>query len=138
MRRGIAAVEFAVILPPMILILLVSLEITHGFTVQHALQEAAMNGCRIYTLGDKTQADAEAMIERSLDEAGISGYTIRYDPPVKADIVADLQPVTVTVTVPYSEVGVGVQWFLAGSDLSAAITLPVDSPPPSDESDDDD
>ena len=98
-RRGIAAVEFAVVLPPMILILLVSLEITRGFAVQHALQEAAMNGCRIYTLGDKTQADAQAMIDRSLDEANITGYTITYEPALKADIVADLQPVTVTVTV---------------------------------------
>ncbi len=119
----------------MILILLVSLEITRGFAVQHALQEAAMNGCRIYTLGDKTQADAQAMIARSLDEAGISGYTTTYAPANKADIVADLQPVTVTITVPYSQVGVGVQWFLAGSDISAAVTLPVDSPPPSDDDD---
>lgn len=129
--------EFAVVLPPMILILLVSLEITRGFAVQHALQEAAMNGCRIYTLGDKTQADAQAMIDRSLDEANITGYTVTFDPALKADIVEDLQPVTVTVTVPYSQVGVGVQWFLAGSDITAAVTLPVDSPPPSDNDDED-
>ncbi|WP_153556759.1 TadE/TadG family type IV pilus assembly protein [Roseimaritima sediminicola] len=134
-RRGIAAVEFAVILPAVILVILASLEITRGFTVQHALQEAAMNGCRIYTLGDKDQADAQAMIDRSLAEAGILGYAVAYTPATKAEIVSDLQPVSVTVTVPYSRVGIGIEWFLAGTDIAASVTLPADSPPPAEHED---
>jgi hypothetical protein len=113
-----------------LLLILVSIEIAHGITVQHGLREACMNGCRIYSLGDKDQSDAASMIELSLSESGISGHTIEYSPATKAGIISEMQPVTVTISVPYSEVGLGIQWMLAGSSATASVTLPADSPPP--------
>ncbi|TWT83232.1 TadE-like protein [Planctomycetes bacterium CA13] len=128
LRRAIAAVEFAVILPPVVMLLMVSIEVARAFTVQHALQEASMNGCRIYSLDDMTQQDAIDMANLSLDEAGIEGYTIEFAPETKEEILADLDPVTVTVSVPYNQVGLGIQWFLGNSTLSAAVTLPAVAP----------
>ncbi|GAA5507181.1 TadE family protein [Novipirellula caenicola] len=125
--RGIAAVEFAVVLPPLLLMILVSVEVARAFAVQHSLQEACVNGCRIYALGDKTQQQASDMIQRSLNEAGISGHSIEFVPATKAEITAEMQPVTVTISVPYNQVGVGVQWMLAGSTVTASTTLPAES-----------
>ncbi|WP_372725400.1 TadE/TadG family type IV pilus assembly protein [Novipirellula sp.] len=125
--HGIAAVEFAVVLPPLLLLILVSVEVARAFAVQHSLQEACINGCRIYALGDKTQQQASDMIHLSLGEAGISGHSIDFVPATKAEITAEMQPVTVTISVPYSQVGVGVQWMLAGTTVTASTTLPAES-----------
>ncbi|WP_442508776.1 TadE/TadG family type IV pilus assembly protein [Novipirellula sp. SH528] len=125
--RGIAAVEFAVVLPPVLLLILVSVEVARAFAVQHTLQETCMNGCRIYSLGDRTQLQATDMINLSLSEAGISGHSVEFVPATKAEITAEMQPVTVTISVPYSQVGVGVQWMLAGSTVTASTTLPAES-----------
>ena len=125
--RGIAAVEFAVVLPPVLLLILVSVEVARAIAVQHTLQETCMNGCRIYSLGDRTQQQATDMINLSLNEAGISGHSVEFVPATKAEITAEMQPVTVTISVPYSQVGVGVQWMLAGSTVTASTTLPAES-----------
>ncbi|TWU23903.1 TadE-like protein [Novipirellula galeiformis] len=125
---GIAAVEFAVVLPPLLLLVLVSVEMARAITVQHSLQEASMNGCRIYALRDTTQQKASKMIELSLNEAGISGHSIQFSPATKGEITKEMQPVTVAISVPYNQVGVGVQWFLAGSTVTARTTLPAESP----------
>ncbi|EMI17551.1 TadE family protein [Rhodopirellula maiorica SM1] len=125
--RGIAAVEFAVVLPPVLLMILVSVEVSRALAVQHSLQEASLNGCRIYSLSDKTQQQANDMINLSLAEAGISGHSIQYVPATKAEITAEMQPVTVNISVPYNQVGVGIQWLLAGSTVAASTTLPAES-----------
>ncbi|MCA9182123.1 MAG: pilus assembly protein, partial [Planctomycetales bacterium] len=46
-RSAVAAVEFAVMLPPVVLIVFGTIEVARAFSVQHALQEASMVGCRI-------------------------------------------------------------------------------------------
>ncbi len=126
-RRGVAAVEFAVVLPPLLLILLVSIEVAGAISVQHALQEASMNGCRIYSLRDKTQVEANAMIAQSLAEDNITGYSIAFNPSSKTVFNNDLTPITVTVSVPYSQVGVGIQWMLGSTTITASTTLPSDA-----------
>lgn len=67
-------------LPPVVLIVFGTIEVALVFSVQHALQEASMVGCRIYALGEKTQQDAIDFIDLSLAEANISGYSIAFDP----------------------------------------------------------
>jgi Flp pilus assembly protein TadG len=138
-RNGIAAVEFAVVLPVMALLVLGTIEASRALSVQHTLQEASMHGCRVYMLSNKTQADAANVINQSLAAASISGHTITYDPPTKAGIDTEMEPVTVTISVPYSNVSYGVEWFLQSSTLSAASVLPADlleAPTPSSEDDD--
>jgi Flp pilus assembly protein TadG len=129
-RRAVAAVEFAVVLPPLLLLLMAAIEVGGAFAVQHSLQEASMNGCRIYAIRDSTQQQATAMIERSLAEDGITGYSLAFNPPMKTVFAKDLQPITVTVSVPSSNVGLGIKWFLGGTTLSASSTLPSDSGTP--------
>ena len=125
-RSAVAAVEFAVVLPPVVLLILGSLDVARVFAIQHTLQEASMNGCRIYTLGDMTQQQAIDAVDQSMAEKGLTGYSITFDPPVKCDIEDDLEPVTVAVQMPYDSFGLGLQSILGGSAISAQSILPAD------------
>lgn len=126
LRKGVAAVEFAVVLPPLLLIVLGTIEASRAVGVQHTLQEASMNGCRIYMLRDKTQADAANVIHQALAAANIAGYTVSYDPPTKAGIDSDMEPVTVNISVPYANVSLGIRWFFRDSTISARSIFPAD------------
>ncbi len=123
---GVAAVEFAVLLPPIVLMILGAIEASRAFSVQHALQEASMNGCRIYSLGDKTKQEAIDMIDLSLANSGLTGYTITFDPLLKSDVDVDLEPVCVTLSVPFSNVGFGLTSVFSGATVAAKSVLPAD------------
>ncbi|MCC7333663.1 MAG: pilus assembly protein [Pirellulaceae bacterium] len=125
-RSAVAAVEFAVMLPPVVLIVFGTIEVARAFSVQHALQEASMVGCRIYALGEKTQQDAIDFIDLSLAEANISGYSIAFDPALKSDIDVDLEPVKVTISIPFSSVGFGLHGTISGSNIKGESVLPAD------------
>jgi Flp pilus assembly protein TadG len=124
--RGVAAVEFAVVLPPLLLLVLGAIEFSRVISVQHALQEASLTGCRLYAISDKSQADATAIIDQSLAAAGISGYTVAYNPPTKAEVDTQLEPVKVTISVPYDAISLGTQWIMPDSIISASSILPAD------------
>lgn len=126
LRAAVAAVEFAVILPPVMLLILGALDVARVFALQHKLQDASMYGCRIYSLGDKTQQEAVDAVNQSMAENGLTGYTITFDPPLKSDIQNDLDPVTVTLRMPYVSLGLGLQSFFGGSDIIAQSVLPAD------------
>ncbi|MCM2373731.1 TadE family protein [Aporhodopirellula aestuarii] len=127
-RRGVAAVEFAIVLPMLVLIIFGSIETSRVLSIHHSLREAAMNGCRIYSLSDKTQVEAEAMVNHSLNEAGIKGYTVSFSPSAKSQITADLQPVTVTISVMHDEVGCDLAGFFTDATFTASVTLPAELP----------
>lgn len=125
-RFGVAATELALVLPPILLLIVGALEISQVFTVQHKLQEASMTGCRIYMLNEKTIADATNMIDTALAASDVSNYTIAFNPATKEEITDDMQPVTVTISVPYDSVSIGFAWFMSGINISSESTLPAD------------
>lgn len=126
LRRAIAAVEFAIVLPPLVLMILGTIEASCAINAQHALQEASMTGCRIYTLREKTQLDATNMIDQTLTAAGLSGHSITYNPATDAEVDVHMEPVTVSISVPYSSISWGASWFMTSSTITASSTLPAD------------
>ncbi len=125
-RCGIAATEFALVLPPILLLIVGAMEVSQVFATQHKLQEASMTGCRIYMLNEKTKQDATNMIDMALAASNVTNYTITYSPATKSEITADMQPVKVTITVPYDSVSIGFAWFMSGINISSESTLPAD------------
>lgn len=125
-RCGVAATEFALVLPAILLLIVGSMEVSQVFSVQHKLQEASMTGCRIYMLNEKTKQDATNMIDTALSASGVSNYKMVYTPPTKAGITDDMQPVTVAISVPYDSVSIGFAWFMSGIAISSESTLPAD------------
>lgn len=125
-RKGAAAVEFALVLPIIVTLLLGCLEIGRGIMVQHTLQEAAQAGCRVYSASDADEQAHEEIIAQAMERAGIAKYSITLDPPSKSQIDDVLEPVTVTVSVEFGEVAWLSSAHLAGKTLAGRCTMPAD------------
>ncbi|HUQ68851.1 MAG TPA: TadE/TadG family type IV pilus assembly protein [Planctomycetaceae bacterium] len=74
-RRGAFAVEMAFAAPVLFLILFGILEVAHAFMVQHLIQDAARQGCRVAIRPRSTNAAVTNTIDRLLKAEGIDGAT---------------------------------------------------------------
>ncbi|NQU21979.1 MAG: pilus assembly protein [Candidatus Nealsonbacteria bacterium] len=103
-RRGAAVVEFAVVLPLLLLLVVGALEVGRATMVQHKLVQAARAGCRIYAVKNEvTEVEVQSIIKQVMDDAGLGPYTVELDPGPTNDI-EHLEPVTVTVSVAFDQV----------------------------------
>jgi hypothetical protein len=79
-RAGAAVVEFAVCLPLLMLLILGSIEATHGIFLKQALSAAAYEGIREGVYPGSTTTDARAKAENVLTARQIRGFTITFTP----------------------------------------------------------
>ena len=89
--------------------------------VQHILEETARTGCRVYSMQSETTQYALDIIDESMTAANISPYTVSMtlDP-----IDPDFFPVTVSVSVNYSDVSWLNYGFMSGKTLTATCVMP--------------
>ncbi len=125
-RRGVEVVEFALVLPVIVMLLFGAIEAARGVMVVHTLQEAAQAGCRVYSVKDTSQADATAMIAEAMTRARITNYDTTFNPSNKADVNESGEPVTVTVTTSFANVAWLTPRFLAGKTLRGGCVFPAD------------
>lgn len=125
-RKAASAVEFAVVLPVIVLLLLGAVEMGRAVMVQHSLQEAAQAGCRVYAVFDAPEEAAEDIIGNAMSKAGVKKYSVTFDPPEKSKIKKNMEPVTVTVSVDYSDVAWLSPDFMSGAAVVARCTIPAD------------
>ena len=118
--------EFAIVLPLIMLMLLGAVEVGRGVMVTHSLQEAAQAGCRVYCVEDTTKKQAKKMVKTVMADAGIENYKMKFKPGKKSKVDTHLEPISVTVTVPFAEVGWLPADFLAGATLSGSCVMPAD------------
>ena len=123
-RRAAAAVEFAFVAPVFIVLFVGMAEVGRGIMVQHILESAAREGAREATLSDAATSTVEAAVSNYLANSSVSGTTVSVspDPPSNA---ASRQPVTVTVSVPVSNMAwIGTFRFFSNSDqISATASM---------------
>lgn len=98
-RRGIAAVECAVCLPLIMLLVLGTIESSNAIFVQQALTSAAYEGANIASVKGNTADLAESTARNVLDAMKISNATIAITPPVTPQTPAGTV-VQVTCTAP--------------------------------------
>ena len=123
-RRGAAVVEFAVVAPVFILLVLGMIEVGRGINVQHVLLNAARAGCRAGIVDGATQTTVSDQVADSLAGTGISTYSVLVSPtPLSTAVAGD--PVTVTITTDYSSVSwVPAPKFLGGAMIGGSCSLP--------------
>lgn len=112
-RRGAAVVEMAVVSPLLFLILFGIMEFGWAFMVRQTLVNAAREACRVAIIQGNTEADAQARFAQAIAATGLTVTpTVRYsDTDTPPDSINDT--VTVTVTVPYSDITItGLTSFL--------------------------
>lgn len=104
MRRGAEAIEAAIALPILLIVLFSGFEYSWALVRAIQLDHAARLGAREAALSGATAADVQNRVAGSLTGLGITGATISVDPPQPESVAAGAQ-ITVTVEVPYSNVG---------------------------------
>lgn len=96
-ERGAVAVEFALILPVLLLLILGIIEFGIAFNHQQGLHAAAREGARLASLPSSTTADVDARVNDALDGLGFDGNpTISVSPGTCRNRSGE--EVTVTVT----------------------------------------
>src|SRR5258708_6984388 len=129
-RPGTAAVEFAVILPFVIVLFLGIIEVGRVLMVQQILTNAAREGCRNAVLPGGTISAARTTVSNYLSNANITlanpstQVTISPDPSTSSQGTS----ITVTLTVPFSSVS----WlpspiFMSGKQLGATVVMRLES-----------
>jgi uncharacterized membrane protein len=100
--RAAAVVEFAVILPLLLVILFGIIEYGYVFMVRLTLQNAAREGCRIAVLQTTVEpySEVSTRVEQIMATTGISSYGV-----AMTHATDPCNPMeTVTVSVPYTDV----------------------------------
>ena len=106
-RRGNAAIEFALVLPVMLLLTLPPLEFSWYFLTQQAMVEAAQSGART---GAKTEGGSDpigaatAATNRSLEASLPTSMTQGPDPATVEVLLIDGDIVQVTVQMSYQPI----------------------------------
>ena len=77
-RRGVAAVEFAVCLPVIILIVFGSIEASSFIFLKQSLSSAAYEGIREAVRSDSTTADATSRASNILDSRLVQGFQVSF------------------------------------------------------------
>ena len=121
-RRGIAAVEFAIVAPVFLLLVIGILEMGRALMVQQVLVNASRVGVReAITLG-ATTAEVQTAVADYADGVAVSGVTVAVSPNPATAIAGDA--ILVTASVPFNEVSwIPAPWFLSGSTLTASSQM---------------
>jgi Flp pilus assembly protein TadG len=121
-RRGVAAVEFAIVAPIFFMLIIGIIEIGRAMMVQQVLINASRVGARkAITLSSNEQAVTDAVVEYG-NGVGISGITVAVSPnPATA---AAGQAITVDVEIDFQDVTwLPAPWFMGGKNLAATSVM---------------
>lgn len=124
-RRGVAATEFAVCLPIVVLLVVGTIEACSMIFLKQSLEIAAYEGARTAIIPGATKANVEAACNQILADRKVKGASISVKP---SDIDA-LKPgdyVDVTVTAPCNNNSVVPNTFYRGKTLSSSASMMIE------------
>ena len=127
-RRGAAVVEFAVVSPVLILLLLGMIECGRMIMVQQALTTAVREGARTAIVEGNSTSTAIGAVESFLAGVGITGTKVTVT-PASTGSVPHGQPITVSASVPFAEVSwLPHPFYLGNTTLSSQATMRRETP----------
>lgn len=119
-RKGMAAVEFAVCLPVLVLIIMASIELTNFIYLKQSLTAAAYEGVREAVRRDATSSSVSSVAQSVLGARRINGATVRVMPGTQV-LVGSL--LSVEVSAPSTANRVVVPRFVQGLTARATATM---------------
>jgi Flp pilus assembly protein TadG len=122
-RRGAAVVEFAVVAPIFFLMVFGMIEFGRMVMVQQIITNASREGARVAVLDGTTASAVSTQVQNYLTGSAVSGATVTINPtdPSTAGYGA---PVTVTVSVPFSQVSwLPTPIFITGKTLVSSTVM---------------
>jgi Flp pilus assembly protein TadG len=116
-------VEFAVVAPVFLLLVFGMIEYGRMVMVQQVITNASREGARVAVLDGSTTASVTSAVTSYLTAGSITGasVTVNPDPPSNAQYG---DPVTVTVSIPFSQVSwLPSPMYLGGTTLTSATVM---------------
>lgn len=122
-RQATAAVEFAIVAPVFLLLVFGMIEYGRMVMVYQVITNASREGARVAVLDGATTASVVAQVNTYLSAASITGATVTPTPnPLTSAEYGD--PVTVTVSIPFSQVSwLPSPMYLGGKTLTSATVM---------------
>jgi len=130
-KRGLAAVELALLLPVLLLVLFGTIEYGWLFLKNQQLADAARNGARVAVTESGTNALVQARVAQVMSDAGLaqSGYLVQLT-PANVATAAPGSTVTVEVTVAYANISlIGLPLIPVPSDLAERTSMVKEGSP---------
>lgn len=135
-RSGIAAVEFAIVVPIFFLLVIGMIEVGRAMMVQQILTNASREGARRAVLEQTTTSEATAYVMNYLEGCAIqtADATVAIEDSTGASItnLAAMtygEPITVEVSIPHSSVSwLPTSFFMGSSVMSASSTMQTERP----------
>lgn len=124
-RSGVAAVEFAAVLPLLMTLLLGMFEISRALQVKECLTNAAHRGTRIGSLPGKTNTQIQAEVDDIMSHASLSHYSVTVlinDQPGDVTNAKRNDKISVSVSIPVSQIFWVTTMFLK-SDMTTSETV---------------
>lgn len=118
-RRGIAATEFAVCLPVLMLLVIGTIEASNALFVQQALTSAAYEAANVASATGGTSTSAQTRANSVLSSLGVSSATVTISPVVTTSTALGTQ-ITITCSVPLSS-NLSSWGYFGNPTLSAVI-----------------
>ena len=122
-RRAAAAVEFAVVAPVFLLLVFGMIEYGRMVMVYQVITNASREGARTAVLDGATTSSVTTAVNNYLTAGAVSGATVTVSPnPPSGAHYGD--PVTVTVSIPFSQVSwLPSPMYLGGTTLTSATVM---------------
>lgn len=121
-RRGASAVEFAIVAPVFIMLVLGMIEVGRALMVQQVLINASRVGARNATTVAATEDTAVSAAEDYAAGVGIAGVDVQVTPNPASAIAGS--EVTVTTTIDFASVSwLPSPWFMGGKTLTSTSVM---------------
>ena len=121
-RQGVAAVEAALCLPVVLILMLGTLEICSGIFLRESLKIASFEGARAGVRRQSTPDQVRTTVTEVLQARGVQGAQIEIVPN-SFDGLDALSPIAVTVTAPAEGNSAFNLNFLTGRTVNARTTM---------------
>ncbi len=125
-RAGATAVEFAVVVPILLLTVWAGITFVRANMIRHTVENAAYVASRAVIVPGATQEEAIAQAERLLGILGIEDATITFDPNV---IEEDTLFVTTEISVPMQNNSWGLNRYMKDAVFFGSSTLRTERAP---------
>ena len=121
-RSGIAAVEFALCLPLMMILIFGSIEASNAIYLRQAMTIAAYETAQIASAVGGMESEARTRGEEILDNYKIDAGTIEINPPITPELKKGTA-ITVTIAAPSNTNSISPSWFYKNLTYKRQFTM---------------
>ena len=119
-HAGAMLVEFAIVVPALILIFFAGFEFCRVAMVRHTVDNAVYAGCRVGSVAGATAQDAEAEARRVLHSIGVDKAHVDVTPKTFGMATKE---VSVSIEVPLDQNSLVPNQFVSGKTIRRKLTL---------------